>query len=530
MDSGKEPKIETDSKPLVVNVDPENPVTEIESLCMNCHDKGTTRLLMTKIPFFKEVIVMSFSCPHCGYKNTGIEEAEELSPHGIHFVLTVKTSKDMDRRIIKSNFASLSIPCCGLEIPSMTQKGKLSTIEGFISTAKENFSASLEDGYYNEMGDDFINKIKETIQKLTDTLNGNKFPFELILDDPSGNSFIENPYAPQTDPSIKVSYFERTKEMAEQMGYSLDNQKLEQNGNNKISEDKKENGNEKKEEKTGNNAINEEKNEKDEHVKLSYYNKKKDFTVYKSSDKYSKMIVDFTEGIDDKNSDIDNKVIQFPANCYCCNAPGFLRDCVCSIPYFKEIIISCFKCDVCGYKTTSVRGGGGISEKGTRLTLSVENEEDLNRDVFKSETSKIEIPELGFETGEGSLGSMFTTVEGIIDKICTQLLDTPFTTGDSSTNNLNDFVMKLRDLQQMKKKFTFILDDPLSNSFIFPVGDDKEDKRLKKEEYERTFEQNEDLGINDMKVENYENDNEENKDNKNYNDNDDEKENKEEKK
>ena len=104
------------------------------------------------------------------------------------------------------------------------------------------------------------------------------------------------------------------------------------------------------------------------------------------------------------------------------------------------------------------------------------------------------------------MGSMFTTVEGIIDKICTQLLDTPFTSGDSSINNLNDFVLKLRDLQQLKKKFTFILDDPLDNSFIFPIGDNKNDNRLKKEEYERTFEQNEDLGINDMKVENYEED------------------------
>ena len=225
------------------------------------------------------------------------------------------------------------------------------------------------------------------------------------------------------------------------------------------------------------------------------------------------MIVDFTEGIDDKNSDIDNKIIQFPANCYCCNAPGYLRDCVCSIPYFKEIIISCFKCDVCGYKNTSVRGGGGISEKGTKFTLSVETEEDLNRDIFKSETSKIIIPEVGFETSEGSMGSMFTTIEGIIDKICTNLLDTPFSVGDSSINNMNNFIMKLRDLQQMKKKFTFILDDPLSNSFIFPVGEnkDKDDKRLKKEEYERTFEQNEDLGINDMKVENYEEDNDNDK-------------------
>lgn len=29
--------------------------TEIESLCMNCHKQGITRLLMTQIPFFKEV-------------------------------------------------------------------------------------------------------------------------------------------------------------------------------------------------------------------------------------------------------------------------------------------------------------------------------------------------------------------------------------------------------------------------------------------------------------------------------------------
>ena len=185
-------------------------------------------------------------------------------------------------------------------------------------------------------------------------------------------------------------------------------------------------------------------------------------------------------------------------------APGFLRYYACSIPYFKEIIISCFKFDQCGYKTTNVRGGGGISEKGKKMTLSVEVPQDLNRDVIKSETSKICIPEVGFGTREGSIGSMFTTFEGIIDKICTQMLDTPFTSGDSSVNNLNNFIMKLRDLEQLNKKFTFILDDLLSNSFIFPIRGEKSDERLKKEGYERTFEQNENLGINDMKVENYE--------------------------
>ena len=500
--------ISNETQPLFIDINPDNPVNEIESLCMNCKKNGTTRLLMTKIPFFKEIIIMSFSCPHCGFRSNEIEPAEGLAPQGIHFELNVQTSKDMNRRVIKSNFATLNIPCCDLEIPQSTQKGKLSTVEGFINTAKENFSASLEDGYYNEMGDEFINKIKEIIKKLSDTLNGKMFPFLFILDDPSGNSFVENPYAPQTDPNIKVSFFERTKEMAESMGYSIENQKIEN--------DKSDNKNVINEK--NNNIINsDEAKKKDEHSKISYYNKKKDFTVYKSKSNISNYLVNFTDGIDDSNSDIDKKLFVFPEKCICCGSNGNLRNCICTIPYFKELIISCFKCDNCDYKTTDIKGGGGISEKATKLTLKVLNKEDLNRDIFKSETSKIIIPEIGFETSDSSMGSMFTTVEGILDKICTTLQETPFGTGDSRNNEkINEFIMKIRDLQQLNKKFTLIIDDPLSNSFIFPLGEMEKDTQLMKEEYDRTYEQNEELGINDMKVENYEKkDNENKKDEKN---------------
>ena len=500
MENSKKVNISTNTQPLFIDINPDNPVNEIESLCMNCKKNGTTRLLMTKIPFFKEIIIMSFTCPHCGFRSNEIEPAEGLAPQGIHFELNVQTSKDMNRRVIKSNYATLNIPCCDLEIPQSTQKGKLSTVEGFIATAKDNFSSSLEDGYYNEMGEEFINKIKEIIKKLSDTLDGKKFPFLFILDDPSGNSFIENPFAPQTDPNIKVSFFERTKEMAESMGYSIENQQLENEKNdNKNNENENKNLNENK------NVNNDEAKKKDQHSKISYYNKKKDFTVYKSKSAISNYLVNFTEGIDDTNSDIDKKLFVFPEKCICCGANGSLRNCICTIPYFKELIISCFKCDNCDYKTTDIKGGGGISEKATKLTLKVLNKEDLNRDVFKSETSKIVIPEIGFETSDASMGSMFTTVEGILDKICTALQETPFGTGDSRNNDqINEFIMKIRDLQQLNKQFTLIIDDPLSNSFIFPLGDIEKDNQLTKELYDRTYEQNEELGINDMKVDNYE--------------------------
>jgi zinc finger protein len=475
----------------------ENPITEIESLCMNCEKKGTTRLLLTSIPFYKDIILMSFSCPNCGYKNTEIEQNEELPKNGIKFELKVQTEKDFNRRVIKTNFATIKIPFCGLEIPPNTQKGKINTIEGFILTTKENFENSLNDGYYNEMGEEFINKIKDLINKLENILNGKNFPFDFILDDPGGNSFIENPFAPQTDPNIKVTYYKRTKEMLEQMGFSVENQKEEIQTENQE-----------------NKEINKENNKEniENQVQPSYYNKKEDFNVYKSYSEISTKILDFTKGFDNNDNieEIDKNSMSFPTNCYICHSPGFLRSCICTIPYFKEIIISCFKCEKCGYKTTDVKGGGGISEKGTKLTLKVENNDDLNRDVFKSETSKILIPEIGFESSDGSIGSMYTTIEGIIDKLIENLKNLPFGTGDSKiSNDIDNFIKKLEAIKNLQMKFTIVIDDPLSNSFIFPIGESPEnDKRLIKEEYERTYEQNEEFGINDMKTENYENKNE----------------------
>ena len=40
--------------------------------------QGTTRMLLTVIPYFKEVILMSFKCEHCGNSNTEIQSAGEI--------------------------------------------------------------------------------------------------------------------------------------------------------------------------------------------------------------------------------------------------------------------------------------------------------------------------------------------------------------------------------------------------------------------------------------------------------------------
>lgn len=48
-----------------------------------------TRLLLTKIPFFREVIVSSFSCEHCGWNNTEIQSAGRIQDQGVRYTLTV---------------------------------------------------------------------------------------------------------------------------------------------------------------------------------------------------------------------------------------------------------------------------------------------------------------------------------------------------------------------------------------------------------------------------------------------------------
>ena len=51
--------------------------------------------------------------------------------------------------------------------------------------------------------------------------------------------------------------------------------------------------------------------------------------------------------------------------------------------------------------------------------------------------------------------------------------------------------------------FTLILDDPLANSYLQNIYAPDPDPNMTTELYERTFEQNEELGLNDMKVEGY---------------------------
>ena len=222
--------------------------------------------------------------------------------------------------------------------------------------------------------------------------------------------------------------------------------------------------------------------------------------------------IDFSKPLDEQGTtteggeddDVKKEVMRFQTPCYSCDRAGEAKMCIASIPFFKEIIIMAFSCDFCGYRSTDIKQGGGISDKATKIVLKVENPADLNRDVFKSDTCMVAIPEVDFAMAPGSLGSLYTTIEGLLSNLIDKLQENnPFGMGDSKTNNSYlEFIEKLRQLKEGNKPFTLILDDPASNCFIYNPFAPENDPKLEITVYERTWEQDEELGINDMKVNN----------------------------
>ncbi len=91
-------------------------------------------------------------------------------------------------------------------------------------------------------------------------------------------------------------------------------------------------------------------------------------------------------------------------------------------------------CEACGLRTNEVKSGAGIADKGVRITLRITDPIDLSRDVLKSETCSMSIPELDFEVGAGTLGGKFTTLEGLLGAMKDQLTGhNPLVCGDSVT-------------------------------------------------------------------------------------------------
>jgi zinc finger protein len=165
-----------------------------------------------------------------------------------------------------------------------------------------------------------------------------------------------------------------------------------------------------------------------------------------------------------------------------------------------------------------------VPERGRRITLKVSTREDLSRDVLKSATCAASSPELELSVEPGTLGGRFTTVEGLLTQVRDDLRATVF---DADGAGPEEAATEAGDgMEEADKKrwdaffarmdgaiagdvpFTLVLADPMAASYVQSLSEvgGELDPALSVEEYDRTAQEEEELGLADMKVEGYEGD------------------------
>ncbi|KAE9388211.1 zf-ZPR1-domain-containing protein [Gymnopus androsaceus JB14] len=459
------------------STDEDRPMQEIESLCMKCGEQGITRMMLTTIPYFREVIVMSFRCEHCGASNNEIQSAGAIRPEGSLYTARILSRSDLDRQIVRSATAAIIIPELQLTLPS-SDRGQLTTAEGLIRDIVADLS--LDQPLRRIQDEDSYTKIQTLIDKLKEILGDEededektevKKPsekdlpmpaFTIKLDDPAGNSWIEF-VGSMSDPKWNMRTYPRTLEQNVALGLvaAPDESASVVQGAATLSLD-------------GDDEDDDE---------------------------------DVGGGAEGKNEEI----YVFPGTCSSCGHPLDTMMKKVNIPYFKDVLIMSTNCDRCGYRDNEVKSGAAISEQGKRMILKVEDSEDLSRDILKSETAGLTIPEIDLVLTHGTLGGRFTTLEGILEQVYEELSEKIFS-GDSASSSLEasedrqkfeKFLGDLKDVKSAARPFTLILDDPLANSYIQNLYAPDPDPSMTIESYDRTWEQNEELGLNDMKVEGY---------------------------
>ncbi|KAF5538233.1 zinc finger ZPR1 [Fusarium mexicanum] len=426
--------------------DDERAVEEIESLCMNCGKNGVTRLLLTAIPYFREVVIMSFSCEHCHTQNNEIQAAGTVQPKGTHYELRLTDLADFSRQVVKSDTSTVKFIELDLEIPA--GRGQLTNVEGLLTTVIDDLEMGQE--ARKEQAPEVYVKVAEIIAKGRAMLLGDSFPFRLWVDDPAGNSFI----APDLKDGVgkwEKHEYPRTAEQNAALGLSDSDANAQQPQN---------------------------------------------------------------PGLTADGEIIPNEVYSFPATCPGCMHPCTTHMKMVDIPHFKQVVLMSTVCDDCGYRSNDVKTGGEIPEKGEKIILEVSDGADLARDILKSETCALECPELKLQVNPGTLGGRFTTVEGLLTQVRGDLHSQIFEGdgsgqgGDSLASDEKSewtaFFDGLDTAIRGEKPFTIILTDPFASSYVQPLVDPPApDPKIHREQYTRTDEEEDELGLKDMKLENY---------------------------
>ncbi|EEH48933.2 zinc finger-containing protein ZPR1 [Paracoccidioides brasiliensis Pb18] len=391
--------------------------------------------------------------------DTGLMQLErEIQEHGTKYTLEVTDKSDFERQVVKGDNSVFRLETLGIEMPK--ESGQLTNIEGILTKILSQLEA--EQPSRKVVDPELYKALDGIIGKLKLMIEGESFPFTVSLDDPTGNSWIAP--APHDEGSkYRRKGYPRTREQNEELGLSAEEEK--------------------------------------------------------KPDANANMTMSSSAGDPEDLDIIDGQVYTLPSECPGCSKVCAVNMQKVDIPHFKEVFIWSTVCDHCGYRTNEVKTGGAVPEKGRRVTLEVATIEDLSRDILKSDTCALSSSELDLSVQPGTLGGRFTTVEGLLTEVRDQLHGQIFEMGDEDIkpgDSMQEddkalwdlFFARLNSAITGDLKFTITLEDPLANSYVQNLYSPEPDPRLTVEEYKRTDEEEDELGLKDMKTEGYEEDSE----------------------
>ena len=391
---------------------------------------------------------MSFYCDHCHFKNTEVQPAGEIQEQGSRYTFKSSRQEDLERQVVKSDTSIFRIEDLDIEIPP--GRGRLSNVEGIVSDVLKDLEAGQHERKKSEP--EIYEKIANVVQSLIKLIHSAQFT--ITLDDPAGNSWIE-PNLSASEPKDKYSHTQYSRNHEQNVSLGLG-----------VSE----------EDRTSGAAV----------VPPELKG----------------------EGLEDVNI-LEGQVYDLPVECPGCIKPAHYMIQMINIPYFKQVYLMTTKCESCGYHVSDCKTGGEVPTKGKRTWLHVKGPDDLRRDILKSESCMLQIDGGKIEVIPGTMGGRFTTVEGLLTQIRDDLVGNIFGTsvGGTSDSRPGSQGKRWREVHSLLDKaikgemeFTILMQDPLAGSYCQVFGEPGEDTQVKEEEYDRTAEEEDELGLTDMKT------------------------------
>ncbi|MDD1719197.1 MAG: ZPR1 zinc finger domain-containing protein [Methanoregulaceae archaeon] len=165
--------------------------TVLPGPCPVCNTEIEFLYQTENIPFFSDIVIISASCPDCGFRYVDTQVLTDRDPARWEF--EVLGTEDLSVRVVRSMRAIVIIPELGVRIdPGPACEGFVTNVEGVIARVERVVDGVIACEAEEEK--DSAAAFKERVA----SVRSGELPITLIIEDPSGNSAIVSERAIKT--------------------------------------------------------------------------------------------------------------------------------------------------------------------------------------------------------------------------------------------------------------------------------------------------------------------------------------------